>query len=55
MKRKPVPEEQAHAGTEHDSVHPIRAQEIEKQYRELCDLREQVQIEESRRRVLPNG
>jgi hypothetical protein len=57
MKRKPpISEEQAHSGTEHDSVHhPIRAQELEKQYRELCKLREQVQIAESRRRVLSNG
>jgi hypothetical protein len=56
MNRKPsISEEQAHSSTERDSVHPVRAQELEKQYHELCRLREQVQIAESRRRVLPNG
>jgi hypothetical protein len=56
MKRKPDLEEQAPSGTEHCSVrHPIRVRELEKQYDELCRLRQQLQIEESKQRVLPNG
>jgi hypothetical protein len=56
MKQKPDSEGQAHPKAENDSVrHPIRARELEKQYAELCRLRQQLQIAESKRRVLPNG
>jgi len=56
MKRKhPISEEHKHFATDRKSAgNPAR--NLEKQYEELCRLREQVQIEESRQRVLsPQG
>ena len=57
MKRKHSKEHRSCA-TDAKPVHPGRDQEadqvgnLEKQYEELCRLREQVQIEESRQRIL---
>jgi hypothetical protein len=60
MKRKPPSSEQhKHCATERKLVRkslrekgPNSVVELEKQYEELCRLREQVQIEESRQRIL---
>jgi hypothetical protein len=60
MKRKQTTSEQhKHRATERKSVReslrdkgPIPAVKLEKEYEELCRLREQVQIEESRQRLL---
>ena len=58
MKRKPPSSEQQHCPTKGKPVRNPRRDKflspvkIEKQYEELCRLREQVQIEESRQRLL---
>jgi hypothetical protein len=60
MKRKPpVSEQHKHCATERKLVRkslrekgPSSVVELEKQYEELCRLREQVQVEESRQRLL---
>ena len=51
MKRKPPISEEHRRGT--TARNPVR--NLEKQYEELCRLREQVQIAESRQRVLSHG
>jgi hypothetical protein len=55
MKRKhPISEEHKHCATDRESArNPVR--KLEKQYEELCRLREQVQIAESRQRVISHG
>jgi hypothetical protein len=63
MKRKhPISEEHKHCATDRESArNPVRNQEpdrvvdLGKQYEELCRLREQVQIAESRQRVISHG
>jgi hypothetical protein len=59
MKRKhPISEEHRRCTTARNPVRnraPDRAVKLEKQYEELCRLREQVQIAESRQRVLSHG
>jgi hypothetical protein len=57
MKRKhSISEEHNHCATDRKSArHPDRIVDLEKQYEELCRLREQVQIAESRQRVLSHG
>ena len=60
MKRKyPISKEHKHCATEGESArNPVRNKEpgrvvnLGKQYEELCRLREQVQIAESRQRVI---
>jgi hypothetical protein len=63
MKRKhPISEEHKHCATEREAAgNPVRNPELDrvfnlgKQYEELCRLREQVQIAESRQRVITRG
>jgi hypothetical protein len=63
MKRKhPISEEHKHCATEREAAgNPVRNPELDrvfnlgKQYEELCRLREQVQIAESRQRVISRG
>jgi hypothetical protein len=64
MKQKQhlISEEHKHCATDRESASrpvpdqgPDRIANLEKQYEELCRLREQVQIAESRQRVLSHG
>jgi hypothetical protein len=63
MKRKhPISEEHKHCATDRESARnpdrnqdPDRVLNLGKLYEELCQLREQVQIAESRQRVLSRG
>jgi hypothetical protein len=62
QKQHSISEEHKHCATDRESAsHPApgrgpdRIAILEKQYEELCRLREQVQIAESRQRLLSHG
>jgi len=62
QKQHSISEEHKHCATDRESAsHPVpdqgpdRIANLEKRYEELCRLREQVQIAESRQRVLSHG